>query len=281
MRSGRADLTVAPVIMTAARDEEFDFTLPLLSAGLQTLVLEAPRQAQAENPLWDLLRLIVSRTTAIWLGMAVLLALIPAHVIWLLERGNADGVIASRRYFPGIFEAMYWGVSVLTAQAMGMPIRWLARAVSVYWMFVGVVFVAFYTAQLTTTLTVEQIRGAIEGPDDLPGKSVATVTHSLGADYLRAHGARVREFPTADAVFRALREKQVDALLLNAAVVRYYAAHEGNGKVRLVGPEINVAPVAIMVQLDSPLRKKIDVAVLALREDGTFQRVYQKWFGTQ
>ncbi|HUL18904.1 MAG TPA: transporter substrate-binding domain-containing protein, partial [Steroidobacteraceae bacterium] len=87
--------------------------------------------------------------------------------------------------------------------------------------------------------------------------------------------------PTADAVFRALREKQVDALLLNAAVVRYYAAHEGNGKVRLVGPEINVAPVAIMVQLDSPLRKKIDVAVLALREDGTFQRVYQKWFGTQ
>jgi polar amino acid transport system substrate-binding protein len=281
MRSRRADITVAPVIVTSARDEEFDFTLPLLSAGLQTMVRETHQKAQTENPLWDLLRLIVSRTTAIWLGMGVLLALIPAHVIWLLERRHEDGMISSRNYFPGIFEALYWGMSVLTAQAMNMPSRWLARAVSVYWMFVGVVFVAFYTAQLTTTLTVQQIRGAIEGPEDLPGKPVATLTHSLGADYLRAHHAQVREFPTTEQLFKALLDKQVDAVMISTPVLRYYAAHEGKGQVRLVGPEINVAPVAIMVQLDSPLRKKIDIALLALGEDGTYQRLYEKWFGTE
>ncbi len=279
MRSKGADLTVAPVVITSARDEEFDFTYPLLSAGLQTLVRGTDQKAVTQNPLWDMLRLIVSRTTAVWLGMALLLVLLPAHVVWLLERRHADAMVSSPKYFPGIFDAIYWALSTLTCQGQTMPTRWFARAVSVYWMFVSVVFVAFYTAQLTTTLTVEQIRGAIEGPDDLPGKTVATLTQSVAVDYLREHRAQVQEFSTTNQVFKALLDKNVDAVMMNAPVLRYYAAHEGKGQVKLVGPEINVAPLAILVQLDSPLRKKIDVALLRLREDGTYQRLYEKWFG--
>ena len=281
MRSNKVDLTVAPVIVTFARDEDFDFTYPLLSAGLQIMVRDTPRKTQTENPLWDMLRLIVSRTTALWLGMALLLALIPAHVVWLLERWREDGMISSRKYFPGIFEAFYWALSTLASQAQSMPTRWLARALSVYWMFVAVVFVALYTAQLTTSLTVEQIRGAIEGPNDLPGKQVATLTHSLAADYLREHHAQVYEFPTIAQVFQALLEKNVDAVMLNAPILRYYAAHEGKGQVEVVGPEINILPLAIMVQLNSPLRKKIDGALLKLREDGSYERIYEKWFGSE
>jgi polar amino acid transport system substrate-binding protein len=281
MRSKRLDIVVVPIAITSARDEEFDFTLPLVSAGLQTMVRDTHQQAQIKNPLWDMLHLIVSRTTAAWLGMAVLLVLIPAHVVWLLERRHEDGMISSRKYFPGIFEAIYWALSTLTSQAQTMPSRWLARAVSVYWMFVSVVFVAFYTAQLTTTLTVEQIRGDIEGPNDLPGKRAATLAHSLAADYLQEHQAQVQEFPTAEQIFSALLDKKVDAVMMNASVLKYYAAHEGKGQVKLVGPEINIAPLAIMVQLGSPLRKEIDVALLKLREDDTYERLYAKWFGSE
>ena len=48
-----------------------------------------------------------------------------------------------------------------------------------------------------------------------------------------------------------------------APVLLYYAAHEGKGRVKVVGPEFNRAPVAILVQLDSPLRRKIDRALVA------------------
>ena len=33
------------------------------------------------------------------------------------------------------------------------------------------------------------------------------------------------------------------------------------------------------MQLNSPLRKQIDGALVALRENGTYQQVYDKWFG--
>jgi len=276
MQSKRADLTVS-IFITSARDEVFDFSYPILEACLQIMVLDTGQKVRTESPLWDVLRLLFSQTTILWLGMALLLVLIPAHLVWLFERRKEDGI--NRKYFPGIFEAIFWGLSTLTTQAENMPRHWVGRTFSIFWMFAGVVFVAFYTAQLTTTLTVEQIRGAIEGPGDLPGKQVGTVTNTLAVDYLREQKAQVHEFPTVDQMFQALLDRKVDAVVTGAPVLLYYAAHEGKGRVKVVGPEFNRAPVAIMVQLDSPLRRRIDVAMMKLRENGTYRQLYDKWFG--
>jgi len=280
MQSKMADLTVAPVFITSARDEIFDFSYPTMNPGLQIMVRDTGEATRTVNPLWDMLRLMFSRTTVSWLGVALLLALIPAHLVWLLERWHPDGMISSRKYFPGIFQAMFWAASTLTTQAETFPRQWLVRALSLFWMFVGVVFVAFYTAQLTTTLTVERIRGAIEGPGDLPGKQVATIMHSTAADYLLDQGARVQEFPTTDQMFKALLDRKVDAVVFSSPVLLYYASHEGKGLVKTVGPEFNNAPIAIMVQLNSPLRRQINIAFLKLRENGTYQQIYAKWFGS-
>lgn len=278
IRSKNADLTIG-VFITSARDEVFDFSVPTLQAGLQIMVRDTGERAQSTSPLWDLLRLLFSRTTAVWLAVALLLVLIPAHLIWLLERRHPDSMLSSQNYFPGIFEVLYWGISSLTSQAQTMPHQWVARVISNFWMFVGVVFVALYTAQLTATLTVQQIRGAIEGPGDLPGKQIATVAGTTAVNYLREHNAQVQEFTTSDQMFKALLEKKVDAVVSAAPLLQFYAAHEGKGLVKTVGPEFDTAPVAIMVQLDSPLRKKINLALIALRENGTYQQIYDKWFG--
>jgi polar amino acid transport system substrate-binding protein len=174
---------------------------------------------------------------------------------------------------------MYWAISCLTAQAETMPHQWLARLFSIFWMFAGVVFVAFYTAQLTTTLTVQQIQGTINGPEDLAGKQVGTVSKSAAADFLYSDQAQVREFQHPQQMFEALLDKKVDAVVFTTPVLLYYAAHEGKGRVKMVGAEFLTGPLALVVQLDSPLRRKINAALLALRENGTYQQLYNKWFG--
>ena len=279
MRSKNADLTLG-LFITSGRDEVFDFSIPTLQAGLQVMVRDTGEKTQTANPLSDLLRLLFSRTTVLWLGMALLIVLIPAHMIWFLDRRQEDSMLSNRNYFPGIFEVIYWGLSSLTSQAQTMPRQWVARALSIFWMFTSVVFVALYTAQLTTTLTVEQIRGAIEGPGDLPGKQVATIAGSTAVDFLRAQNAQIQEFATTDQMYKALLDKKVDAIVTAAPILLYYAAHQGKGRVKMVGPEFNSAPAAIMVQMDSPLRRKINIALIALRENGTYQQIYDKWFGS-
>ena len=65
--------------------------------------------------------------------------------------------------------------------------------------------------------------------------------------------------------------------------VLYRAVHDGVDRrqegVKILSPKFNSMPIAIMVQLDSPLRRKIDVALIKLRENGTYQQIYDKWFG--
>ena len=281
LRSKQVDLIVSGVLITPERDKEFDFSYAILEAGQQIMVRNAG-DAIPPNPFLDLFGLLLTKTTLLWLGVAVLLMLIPAHLVWWLERRRKDGIIPTERYIPGIFHAMHWSATTLLTQAEQTPRQPLARVISFLLMFTGIVFVALYTAQLTANLTVHQIRGAINGPEDLPGKQVGTVKGaSLPVNYLRAHNAKVQEFPQVGDMFQALLDGKVDALLFPAPVLRYFAVHEGKGLVKLVGPEFDKREAGFVFAEGSPLRRQINTALVAIREDGTYQRIYDKWFGSE
>src|SRR5260370_15678528 len=95
-----------------------------------------------------------------------------------------------------------------------------------FFMFIALVFDDFYTARLTTNLTVQEIRGDIHGPNDLPGKQVGTGKGTISVGYLRDHGANVQEFVRLDDMYQALLSKKVDAVVSAAPGLLYYAAHE-------------------------------------------------------
>ena len=280
LRTGKADIAVAGHYYTAERDREFDYSYSILNAGHQVMV-RSVAQGPQDRPLMAFLKILFSRSMLYWLGAALLLLLVPAHAIWLMDRRNKDGISTSGSYFPGIFDAMAWAAEGLMAQVQRMPKQKFAHALAVVWLFAGVVFVTFFTAQMTASLTLEQIRGAINGPDDLPGKAVATVAGSTSADYLREIGARADEFAHIEEAYSALLSGKVDAAVLPAPVLRYYATHDGAGKVKVVGPEFRKSDVAFVLPLNSPLRRRVNSALVALHDDGTYQRIYEKWFGKE
>jgi len=277
--SKKADVGIAPLVITLPRVKEFDFSLPVYQVGLQIMVPGAGGAAVQPRPLVQEINLLFSLTTLRWLGIAFLLVLIPAHLVWFLDRHEPDGVITYPHYRRGIFQAMYWALSCLATQAEKMPHQWMARVVAILWMFTGIAFVASYTAQLTTRLTVQQIRGAIEGPADLTGRQVGTIANTYAVDYLRAHNVHVQTFNDPDQAFQALLDKKVEAIVWESPVLRYYVSHEGQGHAKLVGNEFYSGPIAILCQLNSPLRRQIDIALLALHQNGTYERLKRKWFG--
>ena len=75
-------------------------------------------------------------------------------------------------------------------------------------------------------------------------------------------------------------DKKVEAVVLPAPIALYYAAHAGRGRVKTVSPNLILHQPLSWCRWQSPLRRKINLALIALRENGTYQRIDDKWFGT-
>jgi polar amino acid transport system substrate-binding protein len=214
------------------------------------------------------------------IGLVLLMILVPAHLVWFFERRNATGLLTHRSYFPGILEACWWAASTLATQADQMPRTALARITAVIWMFASVVFIAYFTAAVTSSLTVQQLRGEINGPADLPGKRIASVKGSTSADYLQRQHIEVMEYANIEEAYRALGESKADAVVYDAPVLLYYASRDGKGKVQVVGSIFRKENYGIVFPPESPYRKSVNEALLKIKEDGTYDRLYTKWFGS-
>ena len=276
-RSKELDLAIAAISITAEREIDWDFSQPMFDAGLQILT---PAQGTQSGLVAAIIAGVFSSAVLPILGLVLLMILIPAHLVWFFERKNSTGMLTHRSYVPGIFEACWWAASTLATQADQMPRAALARIVAVIWMFASVVFIAYFTAAVTSSLTLQQLRGDISGPEDLPGKRVATVKGSTSMDYLRRHNIEATEFTNVEQAFKAAQQGSADAVVYDAPVLLYYASHEGKGKVQVVGNIFRKESYGILFPSNSPYRKPVNEALLKIREDGTYDRLYGKWFGS-
>ncbi len=271
-----AALGISAISITAERELQWDFSQPMFDAGLQILV---SAQATESSLFGNIVAGIFTRDFLMMIGIVILLLAVPTHIVFFLERRPNGGLLTHREYFPGIFEAAWWAAATLATQADQMPKSAAARVAAVIWMFTSVVFIAYFTANITSSLTLQQLRGDIKGPEDLPGKRVATVNGSTSAEYLRQHNVEVTEFAKVEEAYQALQQVQADAVVYDAPVLLYYASHEGKGKVQVVGPIFRKENYGIVFPDKSPLRKRVNEALLKLRENGTYDQLYKKWFG--
>jgi polar amino acid transport system substrate-binding protein len=277
VQSDQADLAIAAISITAEREMQVDFSQPMFDAGLQIMTPMQP--SGHRSVLTAIVAGIFSADMLLFLGTIALIVLIPAHLVWFSERRHPSGMFSSRSYLPGILEACWWSASTLATQADQMPRSAWARIVAVIWMFASVVFIAYFTATVTSNLTLQQLRSDINGPEDLAGKRVVSVHGSTSFEYLQQHNIDAKEFFNFEDAARAIEDHQADALVYDAPALMYYATHEGRGKVQVVGAIFRRENYGIVVRNASPLLKQVNTALLTIKENGTYDRLYSKWFG--
>lgn len=205
--------------------------------------------------------------------------LVAAHIIWLVERQHNDEF--PKPYLPGIWEAFWWAAVTVTTVGYGdkIPKKPLGRLFALFWMCVGYFVFAYFTASITTSFTLKGLRGAIATPADLHHVRVATVEKSAAQEYLQDNQVASIVVKTLPEAYQALLAKQVDAVVYDAPALQHYAASEGQGKVQLIEPTFQQQNYGIALPEGSPLREKINLTLLRLMEDGTYQALYQEWFG--
>lgn len=272
--SKKADVAVAGITVTAEREGTVDFTHPFYESGLQVLT-----RRSGDGP--SLFHIVESSGLLDVLILLFLSMLLIAHLVWIAERMNG-GEHFSQSYGRGIWDAFWWAAVTVTTVGYGdkVPKGDAGRMLALLWMFTGLILVSFFTASVTTALTLERLEGTISGPDDLRGKRVASPRGSTSALAVTGLGGLLEEEDTISECFDLLDENVVDAVVYDSPVLQYYASREGAGEMVVVGPVFQRESYGIALQEGSPLRERINTVLLNFRENGTYRGLHEKWFGT-
>lgn len=270
---GEADVAISAITMTPERDKRVDFSHPYFDGGLQIMV-----RSESKGRLMDAIRSLPWRFAAELLGAVILILFVLGNVVWLVERRRNP--IYQNGYLRSLGEGL-WGSTLIIAtgeygdsEAAGVIKR---ITVGAMWLL-GVVLVALFTASVTSSQTVARLRSDIRGPDDLPGKKIGTVPGSIAAEYLTKLGLPYVGITDADAGFRMLTNGDIQAVVFDAPTLQYWVAKRGAGIAQVVGPVFRPEKYGIVVCEGSPLRKPVNEALLRIYTDGTYERLYQKWF---
>ncbi len=278
VKDGRADVAVAAISMTPEREQLVDFSHPYFDAGLRVLT----RPQDGDPSVRSLIASFFSPALFRILGISLLVLLAMAHVIWLMERGHNPEM--PRSYLSGIWEAFWWSLSTIATHKYGEgeePRTFFRRLLAMLWVVLGIILIAEFTASITSSLTVKQLRAEIGGPEDLPGKRIATVAGSTAAKYLEEKSLSYIPVARIEEAYPLLMRGAVDAIVYDSPVLIDYANRVGGRQVEVTGPILTEEAYAIALPAGSPWRKPINTAILRLQRDGTYDTLYEKWFGSQ
>jgi polar amino acid transport system substrate-binding protein len=280
VKNKTADVGVGAISVTSKREEVIDFSQPFYESGLQVLV--AGGGGSFADNIFQLIKNLFSLEL---IGMFLLLLsamFVISHLVWRYEH-KVNGDQWPEDYKSGIWESFWWTLSTLLvggADNKG-PVGVGGRIVAIVWMLLSIVLVSLLTASFTTTLTINTLKGDINGPSDLPGRKVATVKGSTTESWLNAKGAKVTPYDDVVACIAALRDGKVQAVVYDAPILQYESAKLNDEKLQMVGPVFERQNYAFALQQDSPLREKLNQAILTMHERGIGIELRKKYFGEE
>jgi polar amino acid transport system substrate-binding protein len=138
---------------------------------------------------------------------------------------------------------------------------------------------AYFIATLSSNITILTLRSTIGGPQDLVERRVGVLDGSTSQEYMREIKAVVYSFDRIDDAYKWLIGGRLDAVVYDRPNLQFYTQHEGKGKVEVVGRTFAPQDYGMAIPQGSPLREDLNRVLLAMREDGTLERIRSKWFG--
>lgn len=123
----------------------------------------------------------------------------------------------------------------------------------------------------------------IKSTDDLKGKTLSLKTGTSAANYAKEHftDTTLRRFPNIDNAYLELQTGRVDAAMHDTPNVLYYIKEAGQGRVKTVGEQMQAHEYGIAFPKGSELVPQVNEVLATIKEDGRYDAIYEKWFGTK
>ena len=272
---GSIDLAVGALSMSPEREKQFDFTHPFFISGLGIAVSNQHRNGllSALSGLFSPHLLKPLLLVSAWLLLSGLL-------VWLFERRRNPAMFGGNPA-QGVGSGFWWALVTLTTVGYGdkSPITLGGRMVALVWMMASLVILSSLTAAITTSLTINSLQSTIQGPKDLRGKRVATVSGSTSADWLQRHNIRYDDQQQLPQALELLQQGRVDAVVYDAPILRYALQQQADSSISLINNSFHQQFNAFALPPNSPYLEALNYAILDVIRSRQWQRLRQGYLG--
>jgi polar amino acid transport system substrate-binding protein len=130
-------------------------------------------------------------------------------------------------------------------------------------------------------VTVRANETAIQGKDDLTGKTVGAQLGTTGAiEAQKMSGVTLRTYDTVDLAFLDLMNGQIDAVVADQPTAINFAV-SNKGTLKTVGQPFTDESYGIAIcQKNADLQQKINAGLAAVKSDGLIEQLKSKWLST-
>jgi ABC-type amino acid transport substrate-binding protein len=142
------------------------------------------------------------------------------------------------------------------------PLTKFGRAFGVVWMFTALIIVASFIAAFSSILTLQNIASNVQGLNDLNHMRVATVPGSTSESFLHKHDITTTAFPTVKDSLAAVVRGDVDALVYDAPLLRYFTKIEFEGLIEVSPATFERQDYGFALPENSQLREPINRILL-------------------
>eukprot|EP00064_Thunnus_orientalis_P009341 superscaffoldBa00001179_g9365 len=298
---GKADIAVAPLTITLVREEVIDFSKPFMSLGISIMIKKPQKSKPGVFSFLDPLAYEIWMCIVFaYIGVSVVLFLVSrfSPYEWTLEEPE-DGALPltteSTNEF-GIFNSLWFSLGAFMRQGCDISPRSLSgRIVGGVWWFFTLIIISSYTANLAAFLTVERMVSPIESAEDLAKQTeIAYGTLDSGStkeffrrskialfdkmwQYMKSAEPSVFVKKTSEGVLRVRKSKGKYAYLLESTMNEYIEQRKPCDTMK-VGGNLDSKGYGIATPKGSPLRVPVNLAVLKLNEQGTLDKMKNKWW---
>jgi polar amino acid transport system substrate-binding protein len=272
----KADVGLGAITKTAEREKLYcDFSHTFFNSGLMVLA----RAESAHRPFLAYQVLFSSHFLKV-VGSLLLSLIVVSHLLWLMER-RRNHESFPRSYSLGIFESLWWSISVLVSGGCENkdPTSAPGRLVAVAWMIGGIFLTSFITANLASAMTANRLTGEVKGLADLGMRPIGVVADNAPQQTLKTMGYQTVPYRSLDAAINALQTGGVDAVVHDAPILRWQLTRRPGSKLELVGDMFALQDYGFPLTMDSPLRKQMNTELLNLKDSGFVAALHRKWLG--
>ncbi len=258
VQTGKVDVGLGAITTTAPREKRMDFAHPMTSSGLGVAV-----RSEQRSGWMAVAQALVSAAFLKIIGILVLLLLIVGFLVWLFEhKHNQEQFGGSRR--EGIFSGFWWAMVTMTTVGYGdvAPRTLPGRILGLIWMLSALIVVSFFTASITSALTVGKLSQRISSADDLGSMHIASVPGSTSAEWLAHRHWQYAKADNLDAALADLAAGRVDAVVYDKPLLHWTIQQQYRGKLEVLPMVLERQDYAFALPRHSPLREAINTSLL-------------------